>query len=153
MLRILTFIFFVTTLTKIYAQCNKPYPSDNACTAPYFCNTAQLNAHCSTIRVPIFGKTYLNPKGFCGSLESPSWYRIKANTTTLSLQFTATGGCGPDGVQAVIFSTTNCSDSASFTPVSNCINSNGGQPTADVTATGLVWKKGSRSKMTYSLPF
>jgi|GEM_PF-1411698 len=135
--RILPFILFLLPLTQISAQCNKPYPSDNACTAPYFCNTAQLNAHCSTIRVPIFGKTYLNPKGFCGSLESPSWYKIKANSATLSLRFTAGAGCGTDGVQAVIFSTTNCADSASFTPVSNCINSNGGQPVADVTATNL----------------
>ena len=136
--RILPFILFLFPFTQISAQCNKPYPSDNACTAPYFCNTAQLNAHCSAIRVPIFGKTYLNPKGFCGSLESPSWYKIKANSATLSLRFSAGANCGADGVQAVIFSTTNCADSASFSPVSNCINSNGGQPVADVTATSLI---------------
>ena len=128
------FSIFCITLN---AQCDRPFPSDNACTAPYFCNTAQLNAHCSSIKIPVFGKSYLVPRGFCGTLESPSWYRFKAQSATLALQFAATS-CGSDGVQALILSATNCNDSAAFTVVSNCINANGGQPTATVTASGLV---------------
>ena len=135
-LLVLISVFSLYGIT-LNAQCDRPFPSDNACTAPYFCNTAQLNAYCSTIKIPVFGKSYLVPRGFCGTLESPSWYRFKAQTATLSLQFAATN-CGTDGVQALILSSTNCNDSASFTTVSNCINANGGQPTATVTATGLI---------------
>ncbi len=134
---ILFFTFASLFAFSGHAQCDRPFASDNACTAPYFCNTAQLNAYCSSIKTPVTGKSYLLPHGFCGTLESPSWYRFKAQSAVLSLQFAATI-CGADGVQAVMLSTTNCNDSAAFTSVSNCINANGGQPTATITGNNLV---------------
>ncbi len=134
---ILLFSFVTLLIISVQAQCDRPFPSDNACTAPFFCNTAQLNAYCSSIKTPVIGKSYLLPHGFCGTLESPSWYRFKAQSAVLSLQFAATN-CGADGVQAVMLSATNCNDSAAFTPVSNCINATGGQPTATVTGNNLI---------------
>jgi gliding motility-associated-like protein len=79
----------------------------------------------------------MKPNGFCGTLESPSWFKFVAESPTLSLSFAA-NACGGNGVQVVIFSTTNCSDSAAYTPVSNCSNPMGGQPTSTITATNLI---------------
>ena len=139
MKQLFLFLFIFTSFyaTHLSAQCNRPTLSDNPCTAPTFCNTAQLEAFCSSIPSPIIGKTYMKPQGFCGSLESPSWFKFVAQSTSLSLRFTATS-CGVDGVQAVILSTTNCSDSASYTAVSNCSNAIGGQPIATLIAPTLI---------------
>ena len=79
----------------------------------------------------------MKPNGFCGSLESPSWFKFVAETPALSLRFTA-NTCGADGVQAVILTATNCSDSATYTAVSNCSNPMGGQPISTINASGLV---------------
>lgn len=127
-------LFFSESVT---AQCNRPLASDNPCTAPTFCNTAQMNAYCSTVPFPVMGRTFLFPNDFCGSLESPSWFKFVAQTPTLDLRITATG-CGIDGIQGVIYSTTNCSDSATYTRMSNCTNPNGGSAIVTVSAAGLV---------------
>lgn len=79
----------------------------------------------------------MKPNGFCGSLESPSWFKFVAESATLSLRFTA-NGCGADGVQAVMLSATNCSDSATYTAVSTCSNPTGGQPISTITSSTLV---------------
>lgn len=134
---ILACIFICNVSSNLSAQCNRPNPSDNPCNASTFCNTAQLDAFCSAIPTPITNKVYMKPNGFCGSLESPSWFKFVAESTTLSLRFTASG-CGADGVQAVMLSATNCSDSATYTAVSNCSNPTGGQPVSTITSTTLV---------------
>ena len=134
---ILACIFLCNHANNLSAQCNRPNPSDNPCNASTFCNTAQLDAFCSAIPTPITNKIYMKPNGFCGSLESPSWFKFVAESTTLLLRF-ATNACGPDGVQAVILSATNCSDSATYTPVSNCSNPMGGEPASIITANILV---------------
>lgn len=134
---ILTCIFLCNVSNNLSAQCNRPNPSDNPCNASTFCNTAQLDAFCSAIPTPITNKIYMKPNGFCGSLESPSWFKFVAETATLSLRFTA-NACGGDGVQAVVLSATNCSDSATYTAVSNCSNPMGLEPVSTITANGLV---------------
>jgi gliding motility-associated-like protein len=134
---ILACVFLLQVSHNLSAQCNRPNPSDNPCNASTFCNTAQLDAFCSTVTTPIANKVYIKPNGFCGTLESPSWFKFVAETPTLSLRFTATA-CGADGVQAVMLSTTNCSDAATYTAVSNCSNAMGGQPISTLTATNLV---------------
>ena len=135
---ILACIFLCSLSNNLSAQpCNRPNPSDNPCNASTFCNTAQLDAFCSTIPTPITNKIYMKPNGFCGSLESPSWFKFVAETPALSLRFTA-NACGADGVQAVILTATNCSDSATYTAVSNCSNPMGGQPISTINASGLV---------------
>ncbi len=134
---ILACVLIVQVTNNLSAQCNRPNPSDNPCNASTFCNTAQLDAFCSAVPTPVSNRVFIKPNGFCGSLESPSWFKFVAESTTLSLRFTA-NACGVDGVQAVILSTTNCSDSASYSAVSNCSNATGGQPISTVTANGLV---------------
>ncbi|MDZ7878390.1 MAG: gliding motility-associated C-terminal domain-containing protein [Saprospiraceae bacterium] len=135
---ILACVLLVQVTTHLSGQCNRPNPSDNPCNASTFCNTAQLDAFCSVIPTPITNKVYIKPNGFCGSLESPSWFKFIAEDPTLSLSLTAANACGGDGVQAVILSTTNCSDSAAYTAVSDCSNPRGGQPISTITATNLV---------------
>ena len=134
---ILACIFICNVSNNLSAQCNRPNPSDNPCNASTFCNTAQLDAFCSAIPTPITNKVYMKPNGFCGSLESPSWFKFIAESTTLSLRLTASG-CGADGVQAVMLSATNCSDSATYMAVSTCSNPTGGQPISTITSTTLV---------------
>jgi PKD-like domain len=134
---ILVCILFCNITQNLSAQCNRPTPSDNPCNASTFCNTAQLEAFCSAIPTPIVNKVYMKPNGFCGSLESPSWFKFVAESASLTLRFTATA-CGVNGVQAVMLSATNCSDSATYTAVSNCSNPTGGQPIADIMSNTLV---------------
>jgi hypothetical protein len=134
---ILTCVLLLQVSNNLSAQCNRPNPSDNPCNASTFCNTAQLDAFCSAVPTPANNRVFIKPNGFCGSLESPSWFKFVAESTTLSLRFTASA-CGGNGVQAVILSATNCSDSASYSAVSNCSNPLGGEPISTVTANGLV---------------
>ena len=137
---ILLFSFWAFIGTNLLAQCNHPNPTDNPCTAPTFCNNAQLNAFCSTVSTPVIGRQYLKPAAFCGSLESPSWVKFIAGSPTHAFKFTANGGvgCNGNGVQAAIYAVTDCSDSATFVQKSNCINATGGRPIDTVTATGLT---------------
>ena len=79
----------------------------------------------------------MKPNGFCGSLESPSWFKFVAESANLTLRLIS-GGCGADGVQAVMLSATNCSDSATYTAVSTCSNPTGSQPVATITSLTLV---------------
>jgi gliding motility-associated-like protein len=137
---ILLFCFAVLIGTDLLAQCNRPIASDNPCTAPTFCNNAQLNGYCSTVAIPVNGKKYLKPAAFCGSLESPSWFKFIADAASHSFTFNANSGtgCSGNGVQAAVFDATDCSDSSSFVMKSNCINATGGAPIATVNATGLI---------------
>jgi gliding motility-associated-like protein len=134
---ILLFASLMLQWANLQAQCNRPNSADNPCNAPTFCNTAQLDAYCSTVPQPIAGKVYMRPNGFCGTVESPSWFKFVAETPTLTLLFRTTG-CGTNGVQVGIFAATTCHDSASYTLMSNCSNANGGQTNSTITATNLV---------------
>jgi PKD-like domain len=134
---ILACVLLLQVSNNLSAQCNRPNPSDNPCNASTFCNTAQLDAFCSAVPTPITNKIYIKPNGFCGSLESPSWFKFVAETPNLSLRF-STAACGGNGVQAVILSTTNCSDSAAYSAVSNCSNAIGGRPVDTLIASTLV---------------
>ena len=58
---ILLFSFWVFIGTNLLAQCNRPIPSDNPCTAPTFCNNDQLDGYCSTVTTPVTGKKFLKP--------------------------------------------------------------------------------------------
>lgn len=137
---ILLFSFWAFIGTYLHAQCNRPIPSDNPCTAPTFCNNDQLDGYCSTVTTPAVGKKYLKPAAFCGSLESPSWFKFIADGTSHSFTFNANSGvgCSGHGVQAAVFDATDCMDSSSFVLKSNCINASGLQPVATVNATNLV---------------
>ncbi|MBL7815938.1 MAG: gliding motility-associated C-terminal domain-containing protein [Saprospiraceae bacterium] len=137
---ILLFSFCAFVGTRLVAQCNRPAPSDNPCTAPTFCNNDQIDGYCSSVTTPISGKKYLKPAGFCGSLESPSWFKFIADAAVHQFSFNANNaiGCNGNGVQAAVFDATDCTDSSTFVLKSNCINAMGLQPVATVTATGLV---------------
>ncbi len=137
---ILLFSFWAFIGTHLLAQCNRPNPSDNPCTAPTFCNNDQLDGFCSTVTTPVTGRKYLKPADFCGSLESPSWFKFVADAAAHSFTFNANNavGCNGNGVQAAVFEATDCTDSTTFILKSNCINANGGQPVATVNASGLV---------------
>ncbi len=137
---ILLFSFWAFIGSNLLAQCNRPNPSDNPCTAPTFCNNAQLNAYCSSVTTPINGKKYLKPASFCGSLESPSWFKFVADASAHSFIFNANNGlgCSGNGVQAAVFDATDCMDSSSFILKSNCINAFGSSPIDTVKATGLT---------------
>ncbi len=133
---ILACVLLLQVANTLSAQCNRPAPSDNPCNAPTFCNTAQLDAFCSAVPTPNTTKVFIKPNGFCGSLESPSWFKFVAETPTLQLRFAATA-CTGNGVQALILSTTNCSDSAAYTPVADCLVAVN-KPVDTLRATGLV---------------
>lgn len=137
---ILLFSFWAFIGTNLQAQCNRPIPSDNPCTAPTFCNNAQLDGYCSTVTVPVTGKKFLKPAAFCGSLESPSWFKFIAGATSHQFTFTANNGvgCNGKGVQAAVFDATDCMDSSTFVLKSNCINATGTEPIGTVTSTNLV---------------
>ena len=137
---ILLFSFWVFIGTNLLAQCNRPIPSDNPCTAPTFCNNDQLDGYCSTVTTPVTGKKFLKPAAFCGSLESPSWFKFIANAPSHQFTFNANNGlgCGGNGVQAAVFDATDCMDSSSFVLKSNCINQNGQSPVETVIATNLI---------------
>ncbi len=137
---ILLFSFWAFIGSNLLAQCNRPNPSDNPCTAPTFCNNDQLDGYCSTVTTPVAGRKYLKPAAFCGSLESPSWFKFIADAADHSFTFNANNavGCGGNGVQAAVYEATDCSDSTTFIQKSNCINQMGGQPVATINATGLI---------------
>ena len=137
---ILLFSFWAFIGTHLHAQCNRPNPSDNPCTAPTFCNNGQLDGFCSTVTTPVLGRKYLKPAAFCGSLESPSWFKFVADASDHSFTFNANNaiGCNGNGVQAAVYDAIDCTDSTTFIQKSNCINANGGQPVATVNATNLV---------------
>jgi gliding motility-associated-like protein len=112
---------------------------DNPCDAQAFCNTAALNNYSNTLKIPV-PQVFFKPEDFCGSIESPSWFRFIAQTPTLDLQFTYNNCTDPlnSGFQAMIFSADDCKDTASFKGVSNCLNLPKSVSTGTVTATGLV---------------
>jgi gliding motility-associated-like protein len=119
----------------LHAQCDTPTPTDNPCTAPLICGTASLEAFCSRVPIPQVNQTYLVPNGFVGTVESPQWLKIQAQSSRLVLRMTATG-C-TEGVQAGLFSTTDCNSAAAFQLVSN-FGGTQGNPVTELRANSLT---------------
>jgi gliding motility-associated-like protein len=119
---------------SLLAQCDTPVPTDNPCTAPLLCGTANLEAFCSRVPTPQVHQTYLVPNGFVGTLESPQWLKLQAQSNRLVLRLTATG-C-TEGVQAALFSTTDCRNAAAFQLVSN-FGGTQGNPITELRANSL----------------
>jgi gliding motility-associated-like protein len=134
LLLLLSFIA-IFSVADVKAQSHQ----DNPCDAEAFCNTAALNNFSSSIKLPKPGN-FFKPKDFCGSIESPSWYRFIAQTTTLDLRFNYNNCSDPtnSGFQAMVFSGDDCKDTASFKGVSNCLNLPKSVNTGIVSAIGLI---------------
>ena len=135
---ILLFSLLAVFITDSKAQ--DPAHSDNACSANLFCSQSRLNGYANKIQLPDPTKIpYPKPKGFCGTMDGPSWFRFVANTATLELQFNYLNcGSGTSGFQAAIFSTTDCADTAAFSIISNCINLTAATASGNLLANGLV---------------
>lgn len=134
LLLLLSFIA-VFSVADLKAQMHQ----DNPCDAEVFCNTPALNNYSNKLQVPTKSK-FFTPKDFCGSIESPSWFRFIAQTPTLDLQFIYNNCTDPlnSGFQAMIFNAGDCKDTASFKGVSNCLNLPKSVTTGIVSATGLI---------------
>jgi gliding motility-associated-like protein len=130
-------LFFAVAYANptLFAQCDTPTPTDNPCTAPLICGTASLEAFCSRVPIPQVNQSYLVPNGFVGTVESPQWLKIQAQSTRLVLRLTATG-C-TEGVQAGLFSTTDCNNAAAFQLVSN-FGGTQGNPVTELRANSLT---------------
>lgn len=135
---ILIFPVFISFLNLLTAQ--DPAHSDSPCSANLFCSQSRLNGYVNTIQSPDPTKIpYPKPRGFCGEVDGPTWFRFVAETPTLELRFTYLNcGLGTSGFQTAIFSTSDCKDTAAFTLVSNCISLTAATGTGDLLATGLV---------------
>ena len=70
LLLLLSFIA-VFSVADLKAQMHQ----DNPCDAEVFCNTPALNNYSNKLQVPTKSK-FFTPKDFCGSIESPSWFRF-----------------------------------------------------------------------------
>lgn len=71
---------------------------------------------------------------FCATIENNAWFTFIADTTTISFYFGVSDCYFGDGIQARVFSTSNCT---TFTAVSTCFNP-GTQGNGTVLATGLT---------------
>jgi hypothetical protein len=134
LLLLLSFIA-VFSIADLKAQMHQ----DNPCDAEAFCNTAALNNYSNKLRIPTPQK-FFTPKDFCGSIESPSWFRFIAQSPTLDLKFDYNNCSDPlnSGFQAMIFSGGDCKDTSSFKGVSNCLNLPKSVTSGIVSATGLI---------------
>jgi hypothetical protein len=74
------------------------------------------------------------PSTFCGTIENNSWFSFVADTSVVHFFFNVSNCYFGNGIQAQVFSTTNCS---TFSAVSNCFNP-GSALNGTVTATGLI---------------
>jgi gliding motility-associated-like protein len=134
--RLLPLLFAVAVANpSLHAQCDTPTPTDNPCTAPLICGTASLDAFCSRVPIPQVNQTYLVPNGFVGTVESPQWIKVQAKSTRLVLRLTATD-C-TEGVQAGLFSTSDCNSASAFQLVSN-FGGTQGNPVTELRANGLT---------------
>lgn len=71
---------------------------------------------------------------FCATIENNAWFSFIADTTTISFFFGVNDCYFGDGIQARVFSTTNCN---TFTAVSTCFNP-GTQTGGTILASGLT---------------
>ncbi|MBK9328374.1 MAG: hypothetical protein IPM95_03460 [Sphingobacteriales bacterium] len=120
--------------------CGTNTPANDLCgAAPQICD---LNGYCGntsgwyTQDNGTIGTTGSPAGPFCGSIENNSWISFIASATTATLNINSFN-CAytTSGIQAQIFSTTNCS---SFTSKSNCVSQGTGSGSFSVTGTGLT---------------
>ncbi len=120
--------------------CGTNTPANDFCgSAPQICD---LNGYCGntsgwyTQDNGTLGTTTTPAGPFCGSIENNSWVSFIASATTATLNINSYN-CAytTSGIQAQVFSTTNCS---SFTSKSNCVSQSTGSGSFTVTATGLT---------------
>lgn len=132
---ILLFTLLIVLITDSKAQ--NPAATDEACSASLFCSNLQLNGYTNTLKAPDLSKVpYPKPRGFCGEVDAPSWFKFIASSQVLDLQFTYSA-CG-SGFQAAIFSTTDCADTAAFSLASNCVNDQKNSGSVRLLASNLV---------------
>lgn len=119
-------------------SCGTNAPAQDFCSsAPQICD---LNGYCGNTSgwftqdngaIGVTGSSL-----FCGSIENNSWLSFIASATTATFNISSSGCVVPtSGIQAHVYSTTNCT---SFTSKSNCVNQNTGSGTSVLTATALT---------------
>ncbi|MFN8261770.1 MAG: gliding motility-associated C-terminal domain-containing protein [Chitinophagales bacterium] len=120
-------------------NCGTNLPANDACgAAPQICD---LNGYCGNTSgwYTADNQQIDNTVGnslFCGSIENNSWLTFVASATTATLNVNSTNcAVSGTGIQAQVFSTTNCS---SFTSKSNCVSQSTGNGAFTLTATGLT---------------
>ncbi|MBP6641097.1 MAG: T9SS type A sorting domain-containing protein [Bacteroidia bacterium] len=114
--------------------CGSNPPADNGCLgATNISNYTSFCGNTDTVQFTPDGPGNL-PGTFCGTIENNSWWSFVADTTVVHFFFTVSNCYFGNGIQAQVFSTTNCT---SFTAVSNCFNP-GTATNGTITATGLV---------------
>lgn len=108
-------LFFGFILSSIQAQeCDFPLPPANICqNAPLLCD---LDGYCSNNADAVNSGT---PNAFCGQVENNHWVAFIAGSPTFVLEMRVDNCNQGSGLQAQVFSTTNCQF---FTAVSNCID-------------------------------
>ncbi len=114
--------------------CGSNPPSSNGCS--FATNITGYSSFCGTTDTLVY-----TPDGpgnltgtFCGTIENNSWWSFVADTSVVNFFFNVYNCYYGSGIQAQVFSTTNCS---TFTSVSNCFNPMS-QSNGTLTASGLV---------------
>lgn len=114
--------------------CGSNPPPDNGCA--FATDISTYNPFCGSTDTTIYnadGPGNL-PGTFCGTIENNSWFSFIADTSVVHFYFQVYNCYFGNGIQAQVFSTTNCS---TFTTVSNCFNPMS-QSNGTITATGLT---------------
>jgi gliding motility-associated-like protein len=141
MIKNLILLFSIVLFFATDSKAQTPQAKDSPCEAELFCSTASMDGYSNQIKVPTKPTNlFVVPKGFCGSVESPTWFKFIAETPTLDLLFnySACGTAGKTGFQAAIFNTTNCNDSLAFSLKSNCLNLDSTKSSGVLNALNLV---------------
>jgi gliding motility-associated-like protein len=136
----LCLLFLVFGTLKAWAQpCDNPVASVNPCLATPICSGTLINNYCAGTD-PV--APVVAPTPFCGAPNNNQFIAFIAGSTTISIQFnvdlaSCTGTPDGSGLQAEIYSTTNCATGSAYTSVSNCFSQNAGSGVL-LTATGLT---------------
>lgn len=101
-------------------ECSRNGPAGDACAGATnvtgmdtICGTSEASYNIDTAGTNLAAQ-------FCGSLDNESFFSFVADTTDMEIEFLSITNCVYDyGLQAQVYSTTNCTN---FTPVSNCWN-------------------------------
>jgi gliding motility-associated-like protein len=109
-----SFLFLFLSLNLVAQDCEEfEVAGENCETAPYICD---LEGYCSNNYQAGDDGT---PNAFCGQVETDVWLAFRAGTTFLELEIEPYDCQNNNGIQAAMFSTSNCN---TFTLVSNCFD-------------------------------
>ncbi len=146
------FIFLFLSLNLLAQDCEEfEVAGENCQTAPYICD---LEGYCSNNYQAGNDGT---PNAFCGQVETDVWLAFRAGTTNLQLEIEPYECQNNNGIQAAMFSTSNCN---TFTLVSNCFDAGSPQTFILETASLIVGntyyimidgKGGDRCNFTFNL--